>query len=878
MPRTERMHTRVEWSVAARAAALLSLVAGSAVSSAQVGLNDLLDAAEEAVDAAPDMSGASADDATLDDLADRVSVDEHFLVDLHVNDEDLANVLQMLSIQSQRNIVASKDVSASVTANLYGVTFYEALDAILNVNGYGYIERGNFIYVYTLEELGAIEQANRQREARVIKLNHLNATDAAAFVAPMLSEGGSITTNGRTGAFSIPQDAPVGADEFAHESTLVIFDYADRIDEIERLVAQLDTRPQQVLVESTILQSSLSEANAFGVDFSLIGDLNFGDFLGPLDATNALLSGRGDRVGTGEVQVPSDNIGFAGTSSAGNVAGGAATFRAGFVMEDLAIFMRLLDEVSDTTILSNPKLLTLNRQPARVLVGRKVGYLSTTNTETASTQTVEFLDTGTQLYVRPFVTNDGFIRMELKPQVSEAVIRDVTDATGATVTIPDEITNELTANVMVRDGQTVVLGGLFRESTVATRRQVPIMGDIPIIGAAFRGYDDETARSEIIFLITPSIVNDDRLLADGAKASDYIEDVRTGARLGTLPFSRERQSQQLLVEAERLAATGNNDKALHKVRRSLELNPMQPNAIRLQERLLSREAIWPSRSLLESIYHNDVQRREERLRRAEPAMPRSPLSGGAMSSADHSRRGATPRTQPANNADIFAGNANAQTPGNAFVAQADHGAHDPADSFAFSASVANGDPLFANNAGPVESWPAPAPEGVQTSQASNIPAPIFDDYTFSRHIENTHPYRDTQNPYIEYLTPQAPAFPSDLISRMENESISQVDPFAQPNAAWQTDGLTPPANGAQNTDAQTANAQFGDQFGQQSFDFGESVRPLMSPDAESQARTRALMRFFDGFDDFSAQLTPGETTQTPAITNAPTESAQPDGK
>jgi type IV pilus assembly protein PilQ len=99
----------------------------------------------------------------------------------------------------------------------------------------------------------------------------------------------------------------------------------------------------------------------------------------------------------------------------------------GIVSNDVAVFLRVLDEVSDTTVVSNPKVLALNRQPARVLVGRKVGYLNTTSTDTATTQTVEFLDTGTQLYFRPFVSNDGIIRMELRPAVSEAAIRTASD-------------------------------------------------------------------------------------------------------------------------------------------------------------------------------------------------------------------------------------------------------------------------------------------------------------------------------------------------------------------------------------------------------------------------------------------------------------------
>src|SRR5262245_28137020 len=128
---------------------------------------------------------------------DKVKVDEHLIVDLHVNDEDLANVLQMLSIQSQRNIVTSKNVSAVVTANLYGVTFYEALDAILHVNGYGYVERGNFIYVYTLDELVKIEEQQRHQVWKVIHLNYLNSTDAGEFVNPLLSPNGQIKTNGK---------------------------------------------------------------------------------------------------------------------------------------------------------------------------------------------------------------------------------------------------------------------------------------------------------------------------------------------------------------------------------------------------------------------------------------------------------------------------------------------------------------------------------------------------------------------------------------------------------------------------------------------------------------------------------------------------------
>jgi len=533
-----------------------------------------------------------------------VTVSEYLTVDLHVQDEDLANVLQMLSLQSQRNIVVSKDVSATVSANLYNVTFYEALDAILHVNGYGYIERGNFIFVYTLQEIDEIERATRKPVQKVVRLNYLNANDAAEFVSPLLSEVGQIKTNGDPGAFTMTDKSPIGDESYALSSMVVIFDYPEHVEEIEKLIASLDTRPAQVLVEATILQTQLNEANAFGVDFSIIGDVNFTDFMdigGPLSTVNNLISGGSGDSGFS----PADNRAQSAVSRPGNTSG-PSTFKAGIIRNDFSVFMRLLDEVTDVTILSRPKILTLNRQPARVLVGQRVGYLNTTSTETSTTQTVEFLDTGTQLSFRPFISNDGMIRMELSPSVSEAVIREATEVSGSNVSIPDEITQSLTTNVLVRDGSTIVLGGLFKETTTLGRRQVPFIGDIPIIGAAFRGHDDMTARSEIIFLITPTIVNDQMLLDQGDRALAHAERVRTGVRSGLLPWSRDRMTAMLNVEAERLALEGNSGEAFWKIRRSLSLNPAQPEAIELRERLMNKREIWPNRSLLQRILDDEI--------------------------------------------------------------------------------------------------------------------------------------------------------------------------------------------------------------------------------------------------------------------------------
>ncbi|MFO0832647.1 MAG: hypothetical protein U0637_12500 [Phycisphaerales bacterium] len=569
-----------------RLGVLLALTAGTTTVLAQTGLNNWAPAAEPSDK--PAQQPAPAGD---------VKVGDDMTVDLHVKDEELAIVLEMLSLQSQKNIIASKDVSARVTANLYGVTFYEALDAILNVNGYGFIEDGNFIKVYTLDEINKINAAARVKVSQVIPLNYLAAVDAAEFVKPLLSPEGQIKVNSKAAPFASMSDVPVGDEEYAQNSMMVVYDYEDNVQQVREMVKIIDTRPAQVLVEATILQTQLNEANALGVDFSLIADMSFADLTkGPLSAAQAIITGNDGA----DNLLPADGGASAVSSTVGNTSG-TGGLKIGIVSNDVGIFLRALDEVTDTTVISNPKIMTLNRQSSRVLVGRKVGYLNTTSTDTATTQSVEFLDTGTQLYFRPFVTNDGLIRMELKPAVSEAAIRTATDVTGAAVTIPDEITNELTTNVLVRDGQTVVLGGLFREKVESTRRQVPLLGDIPLIGKAFQGNEDDMNRNEIIFLITPTILNDTLMADSGKRGMEYVDHITAGGREGMLFFSRDKMTNNLNVDAERYLAAGKTQEALHAIDRSLALNPRQPELIAKREKITNEKTPTTNRSFLDRV-------------------------------------------------------------------------------------------------------------------------------------------------------------------------------------------------------------------------------------------------------------------------------------
>ena len=543
-----------------------------------------------------DPEGQPADtDAQAPDRLENGSldVDAFERIDLHVVAEDLSTVLRLLSIETKRNIVMVPDIEATVTADFYKVGFYEALEAMLEVNGLGYEERGSFIYVYTQEQLEAMRADEGPLRAEVIDLNYLNATDAAALVEPLLSEAGSITQPGPSEDFTLPDESPAGRDLYASGAVIVVHDTAQRIERVRELLARLDVQPRQVLIEATILQASVDEDNAWGVDFSILANLEFSELASPLEAVASVADGSVNGQGT----AASSAVGS--TSTPGGI-------RLGVLSDSIAVFVRALDEVTDVTTISRPKLLTLNRQAARVLVGTRFGFLnSTTTNDNTTVQEVDFLNTGTQLRVRPFIMQSGEIRLELRPQVSSATTRSVSAPGGGTLTIPDEDTTELVTNLIVRDGQTIVLGGLFTESTERTRRQAPGLGDLPLIGAAFRGRDDSVSRSEIIFLIRPTILDQPAAALRGIKGDRAVANARIGSRRGLLPWSRDRRLGQLLIDARRLRDQGRTDDALLNIERALQLAPSSLEAARMRDELITDRLEWPGRGVLESIMRGE---------------------------------------------------------------------------------------------------------------------------------------------------------------------------------------------------------------------------------------------------------------------------------
>jgi type IV pilus assembly protein PilQ len=506
-----------------------------------------------------------------------VSVTDAGRVELHVQGADLRRVLQLLSTQSKTNIIATKDVTGKVTADLYGVTFIEALEAVLKSSGFEYERKGKFIFVMTAEEKAEREAAKRKRTVRVFKLNYLKSEDAKTLCSPALSETGTISVSPSAEVGVSPSATDAGGNALAAADVIVVRDYPENVEKIEAILKELDVRPAQVLIEATILRATLTEDNALGVDLTALAGVDFRQ----VGATSANAGISNPQLG----DLPGDELDHftlgANTDLTDTLPPGGLNL--GIVYNEVAFFIRALETVTDVSVLANPKLLVMNKQRGEVMAGNRDGYLTTTITETAATQTVEFIETGTQLIVRPYVSSDGYVRLEIHPK----------DSTGGVTAeqLPFEQTTEATSNVIVKDGHTIVIGGLFRERAENRRGQVPGLGNLPVLGNAFRRRQDATRREEVIILITPHIIRHPADEVTSEQIKDQVRRIRLGVRQGMMWFGRERLAQSHMRWARQHFAAGRNDQALWDVKMALSLEPRMVEALEMKERL-TRRAIW----------------------------------------------------------------------------------------------------------------------------------------------------------------------------------------------------------------------------------------------------------------------------------------------
>ncbi len=475
--------------------------------------------------------------------------------------------LKMLALKYQKNIVPSPRIDGQVTVTeLFDVTFDEALQAVIGPDN-KYEAEGRFIRIYTREEFEQIKADKRRMEDRYFSLYYITADEAQKLVTPLLSPDGTtaISSPAQTGVpagESISSDS-AGGDNLAFQDTMVVRDYPENLARAAELIQKLDVRPKQVLVEATILSATLNEQMQFGIDWNLAAGVS-------LTSMNQL--------GQGAITdgTPIEIAGFANTASGG--------LRIGVTAGDAAVLITALEQITDTTILANPKILAVNKQLGQVYIGTKLGYREgDVVTDGGATQqgAVKFLDTGTKLAFRPYIGDDGYIRMQIHPKDSTGDLNNQG--------VPNETSSELATNVIIRDGQTIIIGGLFREKVNSIRGQVPLIGSLPLIGDAFKSIDDTSRREEVIVMLTPHIIDSPDEIASNDKNTDPMR-VLHQARQRINWMSVARQADDSYEKAARAYAEGDTSAAMREVNWALHLRPTYIEAVRLRDRIVRETA------------------------------------------------------------------------------------------------------------------------------------------------------------------------------------------------------------------------------------------------------------------------------------------------
>lgn len=466
-------------------------------------------------------------------------------LEINIQDEDLRRVLAQFSEQSGMNILAGPSVQGTVSCSLHDVTLDEALGAILKSTGYVSKRRGDFVYVGGPQDFEMIEQNAEQIGVRIYRPNYVSAKDLEVLIMPLLSKApvGRISVSAPSEVGIAPNQMNAGGYSMTESEVVVVQDYTHVLSEVDQVVKEIDKRPPQVSIEAMILSVQLDDQTKFGINFQALRNQQHLR-LGVGNPRQAPLGGGGQTDATTGAPL-----------GAFDFASGGMNFA--FLDGSLGMFLDFLETIGDTNVIATPRIMCLNKQRAEIQIGQQLGYVTTTLTSTATAQTINFLDTGAQLRLRPFISADGLIRMEVHPELSTGSVQQ-----SGNYTLPNKEVTQVTTNVMVRDGCTVVIGGLMREDLTTSINQVPFMGSLPVVGPFFRNKTEEIKRNEILVLITPRIVYEPQTCEEGeCGAKDFIS--RQSAVIDHMsPIGKRYMGRKALRKAQAALAAGDRKAAL----------------------------------------------------------------------------------------------------------------------------------------------------------------------------------------------------------------------------------------------------------------------------------------------------------------------------
>jgi len=397
---------------------------------------------------------------------------------MEFEDADLRDVIKVIAMASGMNMVIGKDVEAQVTVSLKDVPWEKALDIILRTYNFTYKKEENLIRIMTFEK---VKQEERDVPL-VTKIIYLNFADVSGLQAPlknMLSERGTIDVDERT-------------------NSMLIADIPAKVEEAEKIAKKLDTRTPQVLIEAMLVDVKLTQEDELGINWKII------------HVNRPIEQGESPNY----IEQPSDPM----NQVAGSI---NLAFLKEFGGYDLSGLISAWVQDAKANILASPKIVTLDNQTAKIEIKSQVAYTQvTTSDQGGNTTSTQFKDVVTGLEVTPHITKEGFISMNIKPK--QEFVESWPQGE------PQIGSRSAETNVLVKDGETIVIGGLRKIEDTATITKVPFLGDLPFIGGFFRKKDLQQINTELVMFVTPRIIVHPELTDEEIERYDMLDEAREG--------------------------------------------------------------------------------------------------------------------------------------------------------------------------------------------------------------------------------------------------------------------------------------------------------------------------------------------------------------
>lgn len=439
-------------------------------------------------------------------------------ITLDFKDADIRSVLKIISLKTGINIVASPEVTGTVSVYLDNTPWDKALEVILSTYGFGYEKKANIIMVAPLEKL--TEQKRLEQElaqvqpttTEVFHLKYIDALDAKKALEPLLSSRGKITVLEVTGKagweFGGETLGKREVEQKERESltkVLLVTEIPPVMDQLKTLLKDIDVKPRQVMIEAKLLEVNRDFLEDIGFEYSTqtVGASNI---LMDAEHTNAFQAG-GQMIqsSSGTPLTPSVFGPLESLTSFSPQTAGMKLILRKVLGSKYEVIFHALEEDANSNLLSAPRIMTLDNQEATILIGQKYPILKTTESE-STTSTQESLDyyqdIGIQLNVVPQISGDNKINMIIHPSVTSI------SSTIGTNAYPIITTREAETQVLMEDGETIVIGGLIKDYKKKESIGVPLLSNIPFLGRIFRRDTEDLEKIELLIFITARIIDE----------------------------------------------------------------------------------------------------------------------------------------------------------------------------------------------------------------------------------------------------------------------------------------------------------------------------------------------------------------------------------